>query len=277
MDYSSDLNFIGGKVTRDGTLLLIESDILELEFNERPAMKHNWTIRIIKENMIKSVRLKNVPLVPTEVDMFSDGTILIVQVRCSKDGNDIERNARRYNPNGQLIEAFTLGDGIEHVQIDDKDTIWVSYFDEGIFGTSEWEYPMGSDGLIAYTIGGDKLWGASQYGIIDCYALNVVSTKEVYFYFYDESFLVYLNERKESARYRIEGDTVDQFVFDQKGLIAQTDIYTIKRFQIRNRTIVPKEKVQLIDENGKRIIGPVFMRGSYLYAYGKEAIYKVVF
>lgn len=80
------------------------------------------------------------------MDLFSDGTLLIVQGRCLKDGNYFERNARRYNRDGQLIDAFTLGDGINHVQIDDNDTIWLGYFDECVFGNFGWEQPMGNDG-----------------------------------------------------------------------------------------------------------------------------------
>lgn len=274
IDYSSNLNFISGQITKDGTLLLIESNLQELDFFQRPVPKSNWTIQVIKGKSVETVELKNVPLIPTGVDLFSDGTLLIVQGRCLKDGKYIERNARRYNPNGQLIEAFTLGDGIEHVQIDDNDTIWVSYFDEGVFGNFGWEQPMGSEGLIAYKINGDKLWGAGSYGIIDCYALNVVSSKQVYFYYYDDSFLVQLNEMKETIRYRIEGDTIHQFIFDKTGLIGQIDMDSIIRFRIKNRTITPKEKIQLTDENGKPIIGHVFMRGTFLYAYGKDGIYK---
>lgn len=275
IEYSSNLNFVGGQITRDGALLLIESSLKEMDFFQRPVPKTNWTIQIMKGKTIETVKLKNVPLIPTEVDYFSDGSLLIVQPRCLKDGHYIERNARRYNINGELIDAFTLGDGISQVQIDESDTIWVSYFDEGIFGNFGWNQPIGSDGLIAYTINGSRLWGAREYEICDCYAMNVVSSNEVYFYYYDDFHLVQLKEMKESIRYRVEGDdTFHQFIFDQTGLIGQLDLYSIKRFRIRNRTITPKEKLQLTDENGKRINGPVFMRGKYLYAYGKDGIYK---
>lgn len=91
MDYSSDLNYISGQITRDGALLLIESDVEELDFFVRPVQKYNWTIRIIKNGRVETVELKDVPLIPTEIDMFSDGTILIVQGRCLKDGEYVER------------------------------------------------------------------------------------------------------------------------------------------------------------------------------------------
>lgn len=277
MDYSSDLNFVAGQITRDGTLLLIESDVQDLDYFERPVPKNNWIIKIIKAGSIKTVELRNVPLIPTEVDMFSDGTLLLVQSRCLKDGKYIERNARRYNPNGQLIEAFSLGDGINDMQIDETDTIWVSYFDEGIFGNFGWDQPMGSAGVVAYTNSGQRLWGASDYGIIDCYALNVLSSEEIYFFYYDDFYLVQLSNRKESKRFRVNGrhHTLQQFMFNGEDLIGQIDISTIVSFQRKLRSFTSKEKLQLTDEKGKRIIGPVFMRGSFLYAYGKDGIYSI--
>lgn len=275
ISFTSDLTFVAGQITVDGTLLIIESSLKELDYFQRPVPKRNWIIRMVKDESIETVELKNVPLMPTKLDLFSDGTLLLVQSRCLKDGANIERNARRYNPNGQLIDAFTLGDGIESVQIDETDTIWVSYFDEGVFGNFGWEQPMGSEGVIAYTINGRKLWGAGSFDIADCYALNVAGTKEVYFYYYADFYLVQLNENKDFVRYRVEGkNTLQQFMFDESGLIGQVDMNTIMRFTIRNRMITPKEKMQLTDEWGKRIIGPVFMRGRYLCAYGKGGIYR---
>ncbi|MBD8003900.1 hypothetical protein H9631_02325 [Bacillus sp. Sa1BUA2] len=273
--FTSDLTFVAGQITVDGTLLIIETSLKEFDYFQRPVPKINLIILIIKDENIETIELNNVALMPTGIDLFSDGTLLLVQTRCLKDGANIERNARRYNPNGQLIDAFTLGDGIESVQIDETDTIWVSYFDEGVFGNFGWEQPMGSDGVIAYTMNGRKLWGAGSFDIADCYALNVAGTKEVYFYYYADFYLVQLNENKDFVRYRVEGkNTLQQFMFDKAGLIGQIDSYTIMRFTVRNRTITPKEKMQLRDERGKRIIGPVFMRGKYLYVYGRDGIYR---
>ncbi|MED4018862.1 hypothetical protein [Sutcliffiella cohnii] len=273
-EYSSILTYVAGQVTQDGALLLIETAESELDFFERPVKKRDWTIRIIKEDGIDTIVLKKVPLIPTHVDIFSDGSLLIVQGRCLKEDNYIERNARRYNPNGQLIDAFTLGDGINDIQIDDNDTIWVSYFDEGIFGNFGWDEPIGSDGVIAFSITGEKLWGAGDYGIIDCYALNVANSKEVYFYYYDDFHLVCLDEMKESARYHVRGpDTLQQFIFSQSDLIGLIDMYTLKRFRLQVRSLKPTEKIQIVDEKGKRIIGPIFMRGTFLFAYGKDGIY----
>lgn len=275
MNYCTDLNIIGGQITRNGTLLLIESNVQELDLFERPVPKNDWTIRVIKNDSIETIDLKNVPLIPTKIDLFSDGTLLILQGRCLKEGEEIERNARRYNDNGQLIEAFTLGDGINNVQIDEQDTIWVSYFDEGIFGSFGWEQPIGSTGLVAFSMNGQKLWEAADFGIGDCYAKNVVSSKEVYFYYYDDFNLIELSNMKETARYIVQGkNTLQQFVFDSLGLIGQVDMSTVMRFGVNGQTIKPMGKLILVDENNKRINGQIFMRGSFIYAFGKDAIYK---
>lgn len=278
MDLTINKNYVNGQITNDGTLVLIETELKELEYIQWPAPKRNWTIRIIKEDRDEAIELKNVPLLPSMVDFFSDGTILIVQSRCKGDGENLGRNARRYNPNGQLISAFTLGDGINDVQIDETDTIWVSYFDEGVFGDYTYGEPMGSDGLVAYSIEGQKLWGAGHFEIAECYALNVVHSKEVYFYYYDDFHLVQLNNQQEVARFLVEGDdTFQQFILDQQSLIVQVDSYTMMRYKIRNRTITPADNLYLIDEDGKRISGQVFMRGKYLYAFGKNGLYKKTF
>lgn len=80
---------------------------------------------------------------------------------------------------------------------------------------------------------------------------------------------------KEMSRHIVEGDeTLEQFMFYEESVIGQLDLETRMRFKIRNRTIVPKEKLMQVDENGKRILGPVFMRGRFLYAYGKDGIYR---
>lgn len=276
IDYIPTLNLIDGQVTSDGTLILIESNVEELDFFERPVPKNNWTIKILKDGNMEEIQLRNVPLIPTEVDVFSDGTILIVQGRCLKDGTYVEKNARRYDRDGNFITEFTLGDGIEQMQIDETDTIWVSYFDEGIFGNFGWDEPIGSGGVVAFTAEGERLWDANEFGIVDCYAMNVVSSNKIYFFYIDDFYLVHLNDKKESIRYRVNNRdyTLQQFMFDQNGLIGQSDTYTMIRYKKHIRSYTPKEEIQLISESGKRLNGPIFMRGNYLYIVSKEGIYQ---
>lgn len=275
MNYPSNLNWLNGQITRDGALLLIETPRKEQDFS---LINQNWTVTLIKDGAVNKIELKNVPITPTKADIFSDGTILLVQGRCSTDGDTIEQNACIYDATGQLKDSFLLGDGISQVQIDEMDTIWVSYFDEGIFGAFENMEPIGAKGLVAYSKNGQKLWEANDYDIADCYAMNVVSSKEVNFYYYDSYKLVQLKDYIETASYMVEGeDLFDQFIFDQEDLIVQVDSYTVKRYKKSNQTITPSAIVTLIDEKGKRISGPIFMRGKLLYAFGKDELYKKEF
>jgi hypothetical protein len=256
-------------------LLLIETPWKEVDFS---LTNQNWTITLIKDGTVNKIELKNVPNTPTKADIFSDGTILLVQGRCSTEGDTLEKNAYIYDATGQLKDSFLLGDGISQIQIDEMDTIWVSYFDEGIFGAFANMEPIGAKGLVAYSKNGQKLWEANDYDIADCYAMNVVSSKEVNFYYYDSYKLVQLKDYIETASYMVEGeDLFDQFIFDQEDLIVQVDSYTMKRYKKSNQTITPSAIVTLIDEKGKRISGPIFMRGKLLYAFGKDELYKKEF
>jgi hypothetical protein len=106
-------------------------------------------------------------------DRLSDGGWVLIDCR-SPDG---EANARFLDANGQVRLRFGVGDGIEQVQSDDAGGIWVSYFDEGIFGSD-----LGSAGLTHFGAAGTPVWQAndwasaerSQPQIDDCYALGVV-------------------------------------------------------------------------------------------------------
>ncbi len=73
------------------------------------------------------------------LDRFGDGRWLVVGARSLDDAD-----ARVLCANGELINRFTLGDGIEHVAIDAANRIWVGWFDEGIFGNEGWRVPAKS-------------------------------------------------------------------------------------------------------------------------------------
>ncbi|UPO90463.1 hypothetical protein [Niallia sp. Man26] len=273
--YPISTKWFNGQITRDGALLLIETPQEEIDFS---LSNQDCTITLIKDGNVRKIELKNIPISPTDADIFSDGSLLIVQGRCSTDGAKMEPNAQIYNLEGQLMDTFLLGDGISQVQIDETDTIWVSYFDEGIFGAIDDLEPMGADGLAAYSKSGQKLWGAKEYEMADCYAMNIVSSKEVNFYYYDQYKLVQLKDFMETACYVVEGDdTFQQFLFDQQDLLVEIDCDTLMRYNISNQTIIPAGNVTFVDEKGKRISGHVLMRGKLLYVFCKDRLYKKEF
>lgn len=107
------------------------------------------------------------------IDQFPDGRWLVSYAR-----SDGKARTRVLDQTGAEIRRFELGDGIEHLKIDENGLIWVGWFDEGIFGNDNWNYPghrwpPSSNGIAAFNSEGELIRKASIESIADCYALNV--------------------------------------------------------------------------------------------------------
>ncbi|WP_432866724.1 hypothetical protein [Microbispora rosea] len=123
-----------------------------------------------------------------------DGGVLLVGARCRWRNGAAESNAAIYDAAGELLREGVLGDGIADVQTTPSGEIWVSYFDEGVYGNFGWgeaegPAPIGSPGLIRFRSDLDVAWRYpydSTFGAIsDCYALNVVG-EEAWAYYYTD-------------------------------------------------------------------------------------------
>ncbi|MEP1230686.1 MAG: hypothetical protein ABJG88_08425 [Litorimonas sp.] len=111
------------------------------------------------------------------IDQFPDGNWLVANSRSQGDGN-----ARIFRSNGTEAGRIELGDGIEHIKIDEQNRIWVGWFDEGIFGNDKWSYPglrwpPSSSGIAVFNIEGELIKHASIKSIADCYALNIFDSE----------------------------------------------------------------------------------------------------
>lgn len=110
------------------------------------------------------------------VDQLPDGRWVIVARRTLE-----ETNARLFDSGGTLLSRFMLGDGIQGVQCDGQDRIWVGWFDEGVFGNTDWripgrEWPPSSSAVAAFDSRGQVVWEhprSPENAPADCYALNV--------------------------------------------------------------------------------------------------------
>jgi hypothetical protein len=132
----------------------------------------------------------------TKVQPLGDD-LLLVFARCfRKSETDIEKNARLFGRDGVLKTEMVLGDGIEHLQVAPDQTIWVAYFDEGIFGNFGWEQPLGASGLVQWSQNGNRLYEYSPTAglgpIYDCYAMNVDFGGDVWCCYYMDFPLVRL-------------------------------------------------------------------------------------
>lgn len=127
-------------------------------------------------------------------DLFCDGRILLAGARCRWRGtDDFDRNGVIFDPATGQISRILLGDGIANLSIDANDRIWVSYFDEGVFGNFGWNHPgppgPGAGGLVCFADDGKELWafnGLENSAFIDdCYAFNA-QREERWAYFYSD-------------------------------------------------------------------------------------------
>jgi hypothetical protein len=124
---------------------------------------------------------------------LGSGEWLLVRAR---SGGDSDPNAHVYDAHGHRLRSFPAGDGINDVQTTLDGRIWVSYFDEGVFGDTT----LGSSGLVCLDDRGQCRFRFSDLVspdvpyIADCYALNVASDADVWAYYYTDFPLVHLRE-----------------------------------------------------------------------------------
>jgi len=137
------------------------------------------------------------------VQPLPNGEVLLVGARCHYRNGDPEQNALICGPEGEVIRRFVLGDGINDVQTTGDGMIWVSYFDEGVFGNYGWDKPVGSCGLVCFDPEGSKIWEFEPPdgfdSIADCYALNVSDDAVWACYYTDFPVLRVDSERKTQA------------------------------------------------------------------------------
>lgn len=123
-------------ILADGTLAVVVTDVdLASEWVRIHASRdgrldpHCHIDRLTKSGLAKLLirgeeGSREGPVFPLETPhplrgRFADGRWLVVSSR-TRD----EPNARILSPDGTLLTQFMLGDGIEHVAIDDMDRIW---------------------------------------------------------------------------------------------------------------------------------------------------------
>ncbi len=142
-------------------------------------------------------------------DLFCDGRVLLAGARCQWRGpDDFDKNGVIFDPKTGATKRLLLGDGISDLGVDSNDRIWVSYFDEGVFGNFGWSHPgpqgPGAGGLVCFDANGQELWafnGPENPDFIDdCYALNV-QRHELWAYYYSDFKMCRLDGQFEPVRF----------------------------------------------------------------------------
>lgn len=162
-------------------------------------------------------------------DIFPDGRIVMASSRCEwRENNDFDLNGKIFDPDGHETITFLAGDGIEALSVDDQSRIFISYFDEGVFGNLGWGSDPGptgpgAGGLNCFNDQGECIWqfnnidGEGKF-ISDCYAMNITGS-QTYIYYYSDFELCRIdgNFDRKFWTTRIEG--CHHFAINEDGIL----------------------------------------------------------
>lgn len=193
-------------------------------------------------------------------------------------GGNIERNARVYTADGQLVREFCLGDGIEHLSVTPDNHIWCGYFDEGIFGNYGWDDPLGKSGLVKWSPDGRivrEYQGTGNRFIADCYAMTTLGNEAAFHYYTD--FDVGFIQDGQTVYYStdIDGASAMAVTMDGSRMLFHEDNQFIFAEQ-KGRRYVRRGHRRFKKPNGKKLSpllvatrGPLLlmMDGADLYLY----------
>ncbi|AFS70313.1 hypothetical protein [Exiguobacterium antarcticum] len=209
------------------------------------------------------------------VDAFSDGRILLVASRCDDDvdGSWLP-NAFIYDPSGHLLDRFCLDDGIQNVHVDEKDQIWVSYFDEGVFADAATN-SIGSFGLAVFDEHGQAVFKNKDYPIDDCYALNVCSSNDAWFFYHPDYRIVHLENGKGTS-YAAPLRQFSDFIVHGEHLIStdNDNTYLLKRDGNRYDE---QARIQFESEKGTPLQGTIKMRQDRIVLSTETRLYAGTF
>jgi len=162
--------------------------------NTKTAVPYHGLLIKIGPDYQEQTKIEGLDVTNPMIDLFPSGDIVIVGPRaCRYRDGSTDLNCIVYSAQGALLRSFLVGDGVQDAFADRLGRIWVSYFDEGIFGNLGWgneddAKPMGSSGLNCFDKYGKVIWNFNQANsgetLVDCYAMNVDGAK-TWIYFLD--------------------------------------------------------------------------------------------
>lgn len=202
--------------------------------------------------------------------------VLLVGARCVYRQSGPEQNAVAIDWSGREIARFTLGDGIADVRTT-SDAIWVSFFDEGVFGNYGWNKPLGEDGLVSFDLHGEKRWAydaaAARTGTIsDAYALNVAADDDVWVYFYTDFPIVRIHRGAYQSWGTGEAGANALAVHSNRVLLAG-DYKNSSRARIARLGGGDREELVLRDHHGTPFDRVVYRGvGERLYAFAHREV-----
>ncbi len=159
---------------------------------------------------------------------------------------------------GRIVRSIFFDDGIEDVQTTGEGDIWVSYFDEGIFGGFQYS----QSGLACFTGNGTPRMEftpdiSDRFGISDisdCYALNVCENGETWTSYYTDFPIVKLKGVNfEKAWPDFPARPIRAIAVSRGRLLLFSDYQKSGALflgDLEKRTI---EEVEVVDSTGKQL------------------------
>ncbi|WP_238006318.1 hypothetical protein KZZ52_36140 [Dactylosporangium sp. AC04546] len=212
----------------------------------------------------RAVILTDVTIVPNKVDLLPDGSFLLVQSRCvHRSFKPVPDNAQVFNASGQALRSFRIGDGVEHLAVDEPGTIWVGYFDEGIYSGD----PLSAGGLARFDEYGRQLWTywppSGFDHIATCYALNV-GARTAWAYYYTGFPLVRITDTEvrpfpagpvRGARAVLIHDNVVIFIggYGAPHQLTECRLHDGTIVEHGSATLTPLKKINVVSTRGSRL------------------------
>lgn len=157
--------------------------------------KKNYILFFNNESFLTLNLKLNFPMV-----RWVDNDIIVI-VDSRDDFN--KDNVFILNIDGNVIDSFNCGDGVEDVEVG-KEGIWISYFDEGVFGNG-----ISTEGLVLFSLNG-KLIFRYHSDLLDgphidsCYAISKGKGSSIWLFPYSEFPLIQLYpESRERKIYEV--------------------------------------------------------------------------
>ncbi|KAB7709248.1 TetR family transcriptional regulator [Bacillus aerolatus] len=139
--------------------------------------QRQFMIRLNNDNFL----IPNIKLGFPMVRWIDKDTIVIANPR-----NESQKdNVFILNLSGTILSSFNGGDGIEGIEVS-KEGIWISYFDEGVFGDG-----ISTEGLVLFSFSGNIIFRyhsdlLDRPWIADCYAICKGNGSSIWLFPYTE-------------------------------------------------------------------------------------------
>lgn len=185
---------------------------------------------------------------------LSAGRWIVVRGRCE---GAHDKNAHVFDPDGHEIASFHVGDGVNDVLVSSDDTVWVSYFDEGIYGPTE----LAQEGLVGFDAEGDVVLRFSDCltlqglgRMADCTAMNVAEDGSVWVYYYTDFPLVRLRDGKLVRAWgQLPVEFAEAFAVDGEKAVFAGGPDDREAFQLLDLRRYRHWPAKIVDRDGRRL------------------------